>query len=215
MKRNIFLTIVGLLAVFFTAGWYFTGRPYLALLLYPSTGLSALFIFLLLYRVNSKAIVKSSIVLSVLLLASLLFGLWLVDTVSGDGRFLLSGVTGIAVWVAVLGIGYKPLGWITSQLPGVAKSQADMAVQAAGAAKGAFATDRMLKVGIGISVLGLLAVFTTVFFDTSVQVGQADLRVKNLSLIEQKRDIQLLSVVVLCLGVVTSVVGYFSRINER
>jgi len=73
----------------------------------------------------------------------------------------------------------------------------------------------MLKVGIGISVLGLLAVFTTVFFDTSVPVGQADLRVKNLSLIEQKRDIQLLSVVVLCLGVVTSVVGYFSRINER
>lgn len=222
MKRNVFLTIVGLLAVFFTAGWFFTGKPYLARLLYPSTGLSALFIFLLLHRVNPKAIVKSSIVLSVFLLASLLFGLWVVDSVRGDGRFLLSGVTGIAVWVAVMGISYKPLVWIASQLPGIAsqlpgiaKNQADMAVQAAGAAKGAFATDRMLKVGIGISVLGLLGVFTTVFFDTSVQVGQTDLRVNNLSLIEHKRDLQLLSVIVLCLGVVTSVVGYFSRMNQR
>lgn len=132
---------------------------------------------------------------------------------SGDGRFLLSGGTGIAVWLAVLGISYKPLVWIARKLPGVANNQADMALQAAGAAKEAFVTDRMLKVGIGISVLGLLAVFTTVFFDTSVQVGQTDLRVNNLSLIEQKRDLQLLSVIVLCLGVVTSVVGYFSRMK--
>lgn len=215
MKRSVVLIVVGLLAAFFTTGWIIAGKPYLARLLYPSTGMCALFIFLLLYRANPKAIVKSSIITSLFLLASLLFGLWLVDAVTGNARFLLSGVTGIAVWIAVLGITYKPMMWVASRLPGAAKTQADLAVQAARAAEGSFATDRMLKVGIGLSVLGLIAVLATVFFDTSVQVGQTDLRVNNLSLIEQKRDLQLLSVIVLCLGVVTSVLGYFSRLNQR